>query len=267
MKDTISAIKKRVKKQYKSQQHQTLIDEMPLSKEEFIDILVALSECDECYHDYRRVLQLLPSHSNKDAVLQWFQKNGGHCDCEVFLNVADAYSFLFDEKSGLKKSNPQAYNILYPEESAPPKETFKKNSDLNTAVGLKGKINKPWQLFESVQNPNKYLFGYGKKGYNSTLTATLYQYSLENYTDDKTYIDAWYQAYPNLSGYIKVTKEIYELNGETFQFVILSTENWTPSFIWIFNVKNMHWYLLARTEMDRLRGDIQELKHLLKNIM
>lgn len=267
LKDAISGIKKRAKKQYKAQQRQTLIDEMPISKEEFIDILVALSESDECYHDYRRVLQLLPAHSNKDAVLQWFQKNGGYCDCEVFLNVADAYSFLFDEKSGLKESNPQAYNILNEEEPPTPKESFKKISELNTAVGLKGKMNKPWQLFESVQNPNKYLFGFGKKGYNSELTATLYQYSLENSTDDKTFTDAWSQAYPNLSGGLNITQEMVELNGETFTFVIVSTENWTPCFIWIFNIKNMHWYLLARTQIDRLRGDIQELKNLLKNII
>lgn len=107
----------------------------------------------------------------------------------------------------------------------------------------------------------------GQYTYSAICSELVISYQqINNKDDDKTFINAWRTTYPSLSGELHLSRENIELSGGTLQFVVLSSQQWTPVFIWIFNSSNTNYYFLVRTEKSRLRRDIQELKRLFKDL-
>ncbi len=64
---------------------------LPISAEAFISLFETLSaelEYGECDHTLEKSMSWLAVHGyDVFAVTQWLRRRGGHCDCEVLLNV------------------------------------------------------------------------------------------------------------------------------------------------------------------------------------
>lgn len=119
-------------------------------------------------------------------------------------------------------------------------------------------IPKPWKLFRCV---DKYEFQFGKKSeINITLIESLNHIDFRNE-------DFWKEQW------VKLTELDDELDFEVvyneldnFEMVIVKTKKWMPVLIWIKLKKTSKFWLLFRTESVRFKGDINELRNLLKNI-
>ena len=85
--------KRRLKASYKAQER-VLEAGMPLPKDGLLDLFAYLDRRIHagCDHTLRQTQQFLRTRDfDASSVLPWLRQNGGFCDCEVLINVADKY--------------------------------------------------------------------------------------------------------------------------------------------------------------------------------
>lgn len=69
---------------------------LPISREKFeelFDYLDAQLDTNGCNHDLRLTMKFLTDNHKipLEPVLEFLQKNGGYCDCEVLMNVEQKF--------------------------------------------------------------------------------------------------------------------------------------------------------------------------------
>lgn len=87
------AEKKRLLNNWKNTEKEKFESTLPISREKFkelFDYLDAKLDGNGCNHDLRFTLEFLNNHSIPlEPIVEFLQKNGGYCDCEVLVNVED----------------------------------------------------------------------------------------------------------------------------------------------------------------------------------
>ncbi|KZN39327.1 hypothetical protein N480_00430 [Pseudoalteromonas luteoviolacea S2607] len=84
--------KKKLKTQFKQNEHKKLIASLPLSIELLKELLSFLNRENDpnCDHTLRETTDFLISRNlNPDKIIPWLNEHGGFCDCEVIFNVYD----------------------------------------------------------------------------------------------------------------------------------------------------------------------------------
>ncbi len=85
--------KKRMLKEYALKQQQIFYDSLPMAHEmfeELFDYLDLQSETKECQHNFDVTTEFLRKFNcNIAEVIQWLNKNGAGCDCEVLYNIEE----------------------------------------------------------------------------------------------------------------------------------------------------------------------------------
>ncbi len=119
-------------------------------------------------------------------------------------------------------------------------------------------VPKPWKLFRC---DDKYEFQFGKKSeINVLLINRLNDIDWKN---DNFWKKQW-EKITELS--LKSGFEVVYDTFNEFDAVVVKSKDWIPVLIWIKPPETTNWLLLFRTESMRVKGDINELKNLLKNI-
>ncbi|WP_321298017.1 hypothetical protein [Marinifilum fragile] len=119
-------------------------------------------------------------------------------------------------------------------------------------------IPAPWKLFRS---DDQYEFQFGK---NSDIKVILTE-SLDK--TDWTNDDYWKKQWEKLTELkLKSNCEIIYDKVNQLDLVTVKTKDWIPVLTWIKPTESRTWGFLFRTELSRLRGDMNELKNLLKSI-
>lgn len=90
-------LQKKLKAEFKAREKQTLVSEMPLTKEHLAGLLSYLDTV-SCDHTLYHTKEFL-AHIKVDAevVIPWLRKHGGYCDCEVLANVESAYDSILNK--------------------------------------------------------------------------------------------------------------------------------------------------------------------------
>jgi hypothetical protein len=87
--------RKELKQAYKANEQQQILASLPISVEALNELFVWLDaqfeeyDCDDTF----RLTQIFIEKNNlpKIALLEWLEKHGGYCDCEVLANVAEHF--------------------------------------------------------------------------------------------------------------------------------------------------------------------------------
>ena len=86
--------KKALKKKFKKEEENTLLDSIPISLDDLQNLFMYLNNLDNfnCDHSHHHTIEFLNSN-NLDVfnIIGWLEQNGGYCDCEVLINVYSAY--------------------------------------------------------------------------------------------------------------------------------------------------------------------------------
>lgn len=87
------AEKKRLLNNWKNTEKEKFESTLPISREKFkelFDYLDAQLDGNGCNHDWGFTLGFLNNHQIPlEPIVEFLQKNGGYCDCEVLMNVED----------------------------------------------------------------------------------------------------------------------------------------------------------------------------------
>ena len=84
--------KKKLKAQYKKNEHDEIRASIPLGINELKNLLSHLNResAPECDHTLKETIEFLKSNKlNPEVVVPWLGEHGGFCDCEVIYNVYD----------------------------------------------------------------------------------------------------------------------------------------------------------------------------------
>ena len=244
--------KKEMQRSFKEKQREALMKEIPISIEDFKFIISELSTT-PCFHDHRNTERLLKEYPQKEPIIEWFCRHGGLCDCEIVANVVDDYYFLFEDAATDKQQDSLSEPVL------------QKIKQFKTQIGLGCEVPKPWQLFMQEDVPDQQLFCFGKKGQYSDFTALFYEFEPGIPAEQDAFFDeAWRKSNPQLEGEICITREILTTEIGEMQLVAVKSPLWTPVYIWAFVAHNPQWYIIAKTALSRMNGDIIELKKLLR---
>lgn len=87
------AEKKRLLKNWKNAEKEKFESTLPVPRETFEKLFDYVDGCLDtagCSHDLRFTVKFLNNHQIPlEPVVEFLQKNGGYCDCEVLMNVED----------------------------------------------------------------------------------------------------------------------------------------------------------------------------------
>jgi hypothetical protein len=86
--------KEALKKAWKHQEHQKLLDSIPMSHNDLRDLFDFLDRPDppQCDHTLRETISFLTRRNLAvEPIVSWLRENGGYCDCEVIYNVDNAF--------------------------------------------------------------------------------------------------------------------------------------------------------------------------------
>ncbi len=194
-----------------------------------------------CNHDFKLTTEFLNSNGiDFRKHIDFFIENGGGCDCEILMNVEEA----FPENQELATTPKPAKREVLKQLKLP---DFEIES-----------IPSAWNLYKAGEN---YEFQFGK---NKDIKVTLIPYIDISDWENKYF---WQKEWESITG-LKIKSEselIYDKTND-FEMVTFKTKDWTPALTWIKPAKKKSWSLIFRTELSRLRGDMNELKNLLKKI-
>lgn len=244
--------RKKIFQELAQKQEEKLIAEMPISGDAFKKLIEEL-ECQlddyPCDHSLTLTEKLLRNHPQKEAIIQWFQNHGGYCDCEVLLNVTEAYQCILEED----KPQESPLNQI---------STEKLNRFITTAGLAMDPIPKPWTVFACSNAEEKWhQFYFGKKSLWS-LNIAFFEKPIP-LDSDESFIAQW-EEISSLKGDFHVQRDSILLGQHLVERVVVKTLQWSPVIIWIFDRQNPAWFFLAKTETPRLASDLIELQNFLK---
>ena len=90
-----------LKKAWKEQQRQKLLDSIPIPNQQFRSLFDYLENegVDQCDHTLRITTKFLQlNECNVETVLTWLREHGGYCDCEVLANVGSEFDGFLDNE-------------------------------------------------------------------------------------------------------------------------------------------------------------------------
>ena len=120
------------------------------------------------------------------------------------------------------------------------------------------KVPAPWKLFRLG---DQYEFQLGKNNdIKNTVTDSL---NNTDWTNEKFWKKQW-EKYTELK--LKSDYEVIYDKVNQLDLVTVKTKDWIPVLTWIKPTKVRTWGFLFKTELSRFRGDMNELKNLLKTI-
>ena len=233
-------------KAWKNQQEEKFLKSIPFAVSIFQDLFDHLDirfETKSCTNTFNLTIDFLASKGiHFEDHIDFFIEHGSGCDCEVLANMEE----MFPER---KSKIPIK------------RETAAKREKVNS-IDFEGfridKIPAPWRLFKTG---NDYVFQLGK---NQDIKIDLVKNANIQSWNDNNYWKSQWEATTEL----KVTSSfdlIYD-EIEGFETVTFTTKEWTPVLTWIRKPGNDSWILIFKTELSRFRGDIRELKNLVKKI-
>ena len=85
---------RQLKKKFKQQEESELLESIPISLDELERLFIHLSNYDESDRDHSlsHTIDFLNSNNiDVYSVIEWLEKNGGYCDCEILYNVYSVY--------------------------------------------------------------------------------------------------------------------------------------------------------------------------------
>jgi hypothetical protein len=88
------ARKAELKKAWKQQERQKLVDSIPMPQQDLRDLLDYLGRENPppCDHTLRETVGFLQKRGlDVNRVVAWLREYGGYCDCEVIFNVDDKF--------------------------------------------------------------------------------------------------------------------------------------------------------------------------------
>ena len=88
------AHKDELKKAWKAQERQKLIDSIPMSHQDLRDLFDYLDRPNPppCDHTFRETLEFIKKRGlDAERIIPWLREYGGYCDCEVIFNVDDKF--------------------------------------------------------------------------------------------------------------------------------------------------------------------------------
>jgi hypothetical protein len=231
-------------KAWKKKQEEEFLASLPFKEQIFHDLFDYLDiqlVSRPCEHDFKLTQEFLKKRRIRfKKHIEFFIGHGGGCDCEVLYNMEDL--FPKEEEPIVKKKQ----------------EPRKKLDKLELADLTIENIPSPWKLYHSGKN---FEFQFGKK--NAIILKIVD--SLNNLDwSNKNYWKKQWEKLVELK--MKSDYEVIYEEWNRFNFVTVKTQDWIPVLIWIKTAKEKSWGLLFRTELSRLRGDMNELKKLLRII-
>jgi len=87
--------RKQLHREIAKKEYDSFIESLPMDKSlmlELFDYLDSELGNEECNHDYtltKRFLQL--NDVKNEKIFEWFQENGGYCDCEILFNIEERF--------------------------------------------------------------------------------------------------------------------------------------------------------------------------------
>ncbi len=231
-------------KAWKKKKEEEFLASLPFSEQKFQDLFDYLDvqlERAPCKHDFSLTKRFLKKKWIRfDKHIDFFMENGGGCDCEILMNMVDLFPSE-DEPITVQKYTPRE----------------KINELILQDLEIK-KVPSPWKLFRSG---DQYEFQFGK---NSNIKITLID-SLNNtdWTNVKFWKKQW-EKYTELK--LRPDCEVIYDKVNQLDLVTVKTKDWIPVLTWIKPTDDKTWGFLFRTELSRFRGDMNELKNLLKKI-
>ncbi|WP_169683311.1 DUF2695 domain-containing protein [Marinigracilibium pacificum] len=233
-------------KSWKKQQEQEFLESLPFPErifQELFNFLDSTLEIRPCQHDFRLTSEFLSKKGIRlEEHIDFLIDHGGGCDCEVLMNVEDA----FPHKEFDKNHKP----------AKPPKR--EKINSLEYEDLILTQIPSPWKLYKAE---DQYEFQFGMN--QDIKIELLKDFPITNWEDESYWRELW-----ELKTELKVQGEsevVYEELGD-LELVTFKTKGWIPVLTWIRRKETSSWGLVFRTELSRLRGDMNELKNLLRKI-
>ena len=233
-------------KAWKKKQEEEFLASLPFSEQKFQDLFDYLDkqlEKNPCEHDFRLTKKFLRRKLiNFDKHIDFFIEHGGGCDCEVLMNMEELFPNSTENEPIIVQKSTSREKV---------NELILKDLEIKN-------IPAPWKLFRSDDH---YEFQFGK---NSDIKITLIE-SLNKL--DWTNEDFWKKQWEKLIELkLKSDTEVIYDKFNQLDLVTVKTKDWIPVLTWIKPTESKTWGFLFRTELSRFRGDMNELKNLLKKI-
>ena len=257
---------KALQKVLREKRRQELLSEMPIGVDELKN-LVEIIESAGCDHTLSATEMFLQNNKNVKTILAWFNAHGGYCDCEVVMNVVLGHLAELD--------------IIPPEETPPETELqamfsmkFTKNENLNSAKGPLDtnhirleKIPSPWKLYlqPNLKLLDKAHLCFGSKGMRSECKLSYYASRPAIMRASANLPQLWKMITGVTPTYpIEIENDTIALqNGE-----LIGTLLSQPGYLSIFGCyttnQNPNWHFVFTTTCTRKKGDLAEIKKLLK---
>lgn len=240
---------KQVKKQLKAQEKADFLTNLPMEESLFVQLFTFLDEKlqnKDCKHTLENTFVFLNRNkvSKPYQVTEWLEKHGGYCDCEVMYNVTAYFDHLEPTwEAPVEESENFKLRI----------EPKQKLSGLHTDFGFAiDSVPKPWKLNQSKETGRNF-FHFGKT--LSGCMANLEEHFPENQWDNDDYFTQ------NRSDCT-----IERIDWEHYELVVVQLKNIITTQIYCKPKHTLRWYLEITTERQRYKGDLQELKNLVKHI-
>ena len=187
-------------------------------------------------------LVLLPNSLDNcnlgEEIYDWFHETG------ELTKIAETIMELLPQKKDVikrKKSNKK-----------------EKVDSLKLSNFVINSIPLPWKAFNKG---NDYFFQLGKK--QEIRVKFLKETKIDIWTDDSYWQSRW-EMITDLE--VISEKELIYDEFEEFELVTFKTQSWIPVLTWIRKKNDNRWILIFHTESSRFRGDMIELKKLLRNV-
>jgi hypothetical protein len=87
-------IKKSLKKKFRQDEENRLLNSIPISLDDLQNLFIHLSNLNEgeCDHSHSHTIEFLNSNNlDVNNMIKWLEQNGGYCDCEILYNVYSVY--------------------------------------------------------------------------------------------------------------------------------------------------------------------------------
>ncbi len=87
--------RKELHRELARKEYEDFLKSLPIDKTIIIELFdfldLELGER-ECNHDYQITQEFLKQKGvNNESLFDWFQENGGYCDCEILYNVEEKF--------------------------------------------------------------------------------------------------------------------------------------------------------------------------------
>jgi hypothetical protein len=231
---------------WKKEQQDEFLATLPFPEhifQELFDYLDSTLETQPCQHNFQLSSEfLLKRGINLEDHVDFLIEHGGGCDCEVLMNVEEAFPH-------------EEFQESYKPEKSTKRE--KVNSLEYEDLALL-QVPSPWKLFKTG---DQFEFQLGKN--QDVKIDLLKDFHIKNWNDDSYWQKQW-ESITELK--VKQEKEVVYDELDDLEMVTFKTKGWIPVITWIRKKENCSWGLVFRTELSRLRGDMNELKNLLRKI-